>query len=78
MRRSAIVWLGAVLSLGFGSAADAADMPLKAPVLPPSYDWSGPYAGIAGGIAFGRSVQSDAGLYVTGGPARWHDGRSLG
>jgi outer membrane immunogenic protein len=63
MRRSAIA--GLIAFLPFTVAAQAADMPLKAPPAPPPlYNWSGPYAGIAGGAAFGHSAQTDAGILL--------------
>jgi outer membrane immunogenic protein len=42
------------LTMG-GSAAMAADMPLKAPPPPPVFSWTGCYVGIEGGGAWGRS-----------------------
>lgn len=42
------------------SAAVAADLPVKAPPLPPP-GWSGPYGGVAGGFGVGHSDQTDPG-----------------
>src|SRR5258708_20236950 len=42
------------LTMG-GSAAMAADMPLKAPPPPVAFSWTGCYVGIEGGGAWGRS-----------------------
>lgn len=43
-------------------AAHAADMPLKAPPLPAPYNWTGFYAGIEGGGAWGTSHHATAGV----------------
>jgi outer membrane immunogenic protein len=40
------------------TAANAADMPLKAPPLPPAFDWSGWYVGGNLGYSWGRSWSS--------------------
>src|SRR5262245_35300221 len=35
---------------------------------PPFYNWAGPYVGVAGGFAWGRSNQRDPGFFIpTGG-----------
>lgn len=46
------------LALGHGMAAQAADLPLKAPVLAPPamFDWSGFYLGAHTGYGFGRAA----------------------
>ena len=48
------------LTMG-GSAAMAADMPLKAPPPPPVFSWTGCYVGIEGGYAWGRSRHDNVG-----------------
>jgi outer membrane immunogenic protein len=53
--------LAAVAVVGFASVASAADMPVKAPIIAPAYNWTGPYIGIAGGYGWGHSNQSDPG-----------------
>jgi outer membrane immunogenic protein len=58
------------LTMG-GSAAMAADMPLKAPPPPVLFSWTGCYVGIEGGGAWGRSQHrfpQAAGPFVVGGP----------
>lgn len=62
MRRSSMVWLAFAISFGLVGLAQAADMPLKAPRLAAPYDWTGPYLGVAGGIAWGHSDQTDTGV----------------
>jgi outer membrane immunogenic protein len=64
MRRSSMVWLASAISFGLAGLAQAADMPLKVPRPAAPYDWSGPYLGVAGGIAWGRSDQTDTGLIL--------------
>ena len=54
MKKLLIGSLVAVATMG-GSAAMAADMPLKAPPPPPVFSWTGCYVGIQGGGAWGRS-----------------------
>jgi outer membrane immunogenic protein len=61
MRRLSAAVLAASLSIGFGYAALAADMPVKAPVykaVEPSFTWTGFYAGINGGGGWGKSQWS--------------------
>src|SRR5258708_14762416 len=43
-----------------GSAAMAADMPLKAPPAPVVFSWTGCYVGIEGGGAWGRSKHTQS------------------
>jgi opacity protein-like surface antigen len=67
MRRLSLVVIAAVASVGLGHVASAADLPVKAPVYKapvaaPLYNWTGPYAGIAGGIGWGHSKQTDPGI----------------
>lgn len=64
MRCSARAWLAAIFSLGLVHGAGAADMPVKAPIMAPSYNWSGPYIGIAGGVGWGHSSQTDPGFAI--------------
>ena len=53
MKKLLIGSLVALATAG-GSAAMAADMPLKAPP-PPAFSWTGCYVGVEGGYAWGRS-----------------------
>jgi len=50
----------------FGTSALAADLPTKAPISRAApaapLDWTGPYAGIAGGWSWGNSDQTDPGV----------------
>jgi outer membrane immunogenic protein len=64
MRRFQCALLAAVAVIGFASIASAADMPVKAPapIVAPLYNWTGPYAGIAGGVVWGHSKQTDPGI----------------
>lgn len=57
------VLIGSLVALATagGSAAMAADMPLKAPP-PPVFSWTGCYVGITGGGAWGRSRDSAPGF----------------
>ena len=50
----------AVAAVAFGSAATAADMPVKAPVAPAVvlYDWTGFYVGVHVGYSWGRADNS--------------------
>jgi outer membrane immunogenic protein len=45
-----------------GSAALAADMPVKTPAAPAPFSWAGLYVGVNGGYGWGRSNSSDAGF----------------
>ena len=47
--------LGSFVALAMGSAAVAADMPVKAPPPVAAFSWTGCYVGIEGGGAWGRS-----------------------
>lgn len=67
MRRLSFVLIAALASVGLGHVALAADLPVKspaykAPVVAPLYNWTGPYAGIAGGAVWGHSKQTDPGI----------------
>jgi outer membrane immunogenic protein len=65
MKRSAIVTaVTALAALVVGGAAQAADMPVKAPIVRPVlYSWTGCFIGVAGGGKWGHSkhVSGDAG-----------------
>jgi outer membrane immunogenic protein len=64
-----IIAIGALI----GTPALAADMALKAPPLPPpTWNWTGIYLGVAGGVGLGNTRQTDttgvtSGSYVQGG-----------
>jgi len=62
MRRLQCALFAAVAVIGFASIASAADMPVKAPIVAPAYNWTGPYIGIAGGYGWGHSNQTDPGI----------------
>jgi outer membrane immunogenic protein len=64
MRRASLVAIVAVSTIAFAQIASAADLPVKAPALvaAPLYNWTGPYTGIAGGVAWGHSKQTDPGI----------------
>jgi len=49
IRRIQCVLLTAVAAIGFASVASAADMAIKAPIMPVLYNWTGAYVGVAGG-----------------------------
>src|SRR6185437_16692109 len=55
MRRFHCAALAAVAVFGFASVASAADMPVKAPVYTPAFNWTGCYVGIEGGGTLGHS-----------------------
>jgi outer membrane immunogenic protein len=55
--------LSTVSALALSGAASAADMPVKAPALPPAVSWTGFYLGAHGGVA-----RLDASQAVTGDP----------
>src|SRR5713101_6756332 len=60
--------LGSLVALTMGgSAAIAADMPLKAPPPVAVFSWTGCYVGIEGGGAWGRSRHDDLRVSVPGG-----------
>jgi outer membrane immunogenic protein len=50
MRRLSLLFIAAVASVGLSHVASAAD------------NWTGPYAGIAGGVGWGNSKQTDPGV----------------
>ena len=60
MKKLLIGSVVAVATIG-GSAAMAADMPLKAPPPPVLFSWTGCYVGIEGGGAWGRSRHDNIG-----------------
>ena len=65
MRRFVVVLLSATAMSAV--SANAADLPIKAPMLQPPpvvlYSWAGPYVGIEGGYAWGHSNVSDVNGY---------------
>ena len=64
MKRTVVGGLAAsilIIVLPF-SAADAADMLVKAPPPIPYYNWAGPSVGMAGGYGWGHSNQTDPGI----------------
>jgi outer membrane immunogenic protein len=71
------VTISAITALGCASAANAADLPTKAPaplVMAPVYNWSGWYVGLNAGAAFGHAhdttttVFSPTGYFATTSP----------
>ena len=64
MRRFSLTVIAAVSTIAFAQIVSAADLPVKAPTLvaAPLYNWTGPYAGIAGGVVWGHSKQTDPGI----------------
>ena len=54
----------AIATIDFGSVAFAADIPMKAPVAFPAYNWTGFYLGIEGGAGWGSSKHSTAAIAV--------------
>lgn len=53
MRRFLCALLAAVAVIGFASVASAADMPVKAPMIAPVYNWTGFYVGGTVGSMYG-------------------------
>jgi len=64
MRHLSVALIAAASSVAFTQIGSAADLPVKAtaPVAAPLYNWAGPYAGIAGGVVWGHSKQTDPGV----------------
>jgi outer membrane immunogenic protein len=64
MRNRALLWITAATALVFGGAAQAADMPLKAPrvAAPAPFSWTGFYVGAHVGGAWG-TVESELPIY---------------
>jgi outer membrane immunogenic protein len=64
MHRLSVALIAVVSTIALTQIASAADLPVKAPapVVAPLYNWTGPYAGIAGGVAWGHSKQTDPGV----------------
>jgi outer membrane immunogenic protein len=61
MKRLAIALLAVTgFSVGFASMASAADLPVKAPVMAPAYNWTGFYIGIEGGGGWGSTRHTNA------------------
>jgi opacity protein-like surface antigen len=64
VRRFSFIAIVAVSTIAFAGAftGRAAAQIASAPVAAPLYNWTGPYAGIAGGVAWGHSKQTDPGI----------------
>ena len=62
MRRISVSLITALSTTALTQVVSAADMPVKAPVIAPLYNWTGPYAGVVGGYGWGNSKQTDSGL----------------
>ena len=82
MRRISVSLITALSTTALTQVVSAADMPVKAPVIAPLYNWTGPYAGVVGGYGWGNSKQTDSGLpkprcidfegqCIGGGTRRW-------
>jgi outer membrane immunogenic protein len=69
-----------IASMMIAGAAQAADMPLKAPprAAPVYNDWTGFYLGVHGGYGWGKGKPDDSGIieYLTGAP--FHDPKPKG
>jgi outer membrane immunogenic protein len=60
MSNTGLLWISALAGLVIGGAAQAADMPLKAPrVVPVVSDWTGFYIGVHGGYGWGEMNPDD-------------------
>jgi outer membrane immunogenic protein len=57
-------FVASTVAVGSAFAAHAADLPVKAPIAPSAYSWTGSYGGIAGGYGWGHSDQTDPGIPV--------------
>ncbi len=73
----------AIAALGFANSANAADMPTKAPVVSPVYNWTGLYAGAVTGYGWGTGQHCETGLACLPGfpatdPKGWNGGLTLG
>src|SRR5215472_7617462 len=55
MHRLLITVIAGVSAIAFTRSASAADLPLKAPIEPLAYSWTGFYAGLNGGFGWGRN-----------------------
>jgi outer membrane immunogenic protein len=55
MHRLLITLVAGVSAIAFMRTASAADLPLKAPLEPPAYNWTGFYFGLNGGFGWGRN-----------------------
>jgi outer membrane immunogenic protein len=55
MHRLLITVVAGVSAIAFMRSASAADLPLKAPIEPLAYNWTGFYAGLNGGFGWGRN-----------------------
>jgi outer membrane immunogenic protein len=71
MKTLAVTSLVVGMSMSTAMAADLGRMPVKAPIVVPYYSWTGFYAGIHGGYAFGGSADAfiTPGILVPGGAA---------
>jgi outer membrane immunogenic protein len=78
MSRISLLASAAVICLAAGSAASAADLPArpytKAPMMAAPYNWTGFYAGVNAGYAFGRESSTLTGLGVAGTGSVDYDG----
>jgi outer membrane immunogenic protein len=61
MHRLLIALIAGVSAIAFTRTASAADMPLKAPIEAPAYNWTGFYFGVNGGFGWGRNNADFAG-----------------
>src|SRR5664279_5299042 len=74
MRRLQCALFAAIATIGFASIASAADLPVKAPMIAPGYNWSGFYIGGNVGYGFasntvaGFTSFTDAAPFFTAGP----------
>src|ERR1700756_2565870 len=55
MRRLPITLVAAMSAVAFMRPASAADLPVKAPIASPVYDWTGFYIGANAGFGWGRN-----------------------
>jgi len=68
MKRFILAACAGLLAIAMASPSFAADMPgpYKAPAYSPAFNWTGFYAGINGGYAFGKSNWTDTTGATTG------------
>jgi outer membrane immunogenic protein len=55
MHRLLIAFIAGLSAIAFMRTAPAADLPLKAPIESPAYNWTGFYVGLNGGFGWGRN-----------------------